>query len=133
MALQDLQETALRLIKKFGENRQVTLQVPAAEPADPSKPWETDPSSVTENITVPAVVIAVSSRGIGRPFERMVDGVSVLDGDEIALIAGLSLGDIQPKPNSKLLDEGIEKNVITVKRVKPGKTDFLWKLQIRSP
>lgn len=127
-----LQDTALRLIRKFGEDRQVTLKAPAAVPADPAKPWEVDPTATTSDKTVPAVVLAVSSRGIGRPFERLTDGVSVLDGDEIALIAGISLGSIQPKPNSILLDEGIEKNIITVKRVKPGKTDFLWKLQIRS-
>ncbi len=119
-----LQDTALRLIRKFGEDRLVTLQVPAATPADPSKPWEVDPSSDITATTVPAAVVPID--------RRLVDGDSVLDGDETVLIAGISLT-TPPLPNSKVLDEGIEKNIIRVQRVKPGKTDFLYKLQVRAP
>lgn len=120
-----LEDTALRLIRKFGEDRQVTLQVPAATPADPTKPWEVDPTSTTSNKTVPAVVVPID--------RQLVDGASVLDGDETVLIAGLSLGSIQPKPDAKILDEGVEKNIVGVRRIKPGKTDYLWKLQVRAP
>lgn len=119
-----LQDTALRLIRKFGEDRQVTLQIPDATPADPAKPWEVDPSSSTTNKTVPACVVPID--------RKLVDGNSVLDGDETVLIAGLSLT-TPPLPNSKVLDEGIEKNIVRVQRVKPGKTDFLYKLQVRAP
>lgn len=119
-----LQDTALRLIRKFGEDRQVVLQIPSATPADPAKPWEVDPTSVTTNKTVPAAVVPID--------RRLVDGVSVLDGDETVLIAGISLT-APPLPNSTILDEGVEKNIVRVQRVKPGKTDFLYKLQVRAP
>jgi len=119
-----LEDTALRLIRKFGQDREVTLQIPAATPADPTKPWDVDPSSATTNTTVPAAVVPID--------RRLVDGVSVLDGDETVLIAGISLK-TPPLPNSKVLDEGTEKNIVRVQRVKPGKTDYLYKLQVRAP
>ena len=120
-----LQDTALRLIKKFGEGRTVILQVPNAAPGDPTKPWDVDPTSATSNKTAPAVVIPID--------RRLIDGNSVLDGDETILIAGISLGKVVPKPNAKVLDEGVEKNIISVDRIRPGKTDFLYKLQVRAP
>ena len=120
-----LQDTALRLIEKFGEGRTVILQIPNTAPADPTKPWEVDPTSTTTNKTVPGVVVPID--------RKLVDGNSVLDGDETVLIAGISLGKIVPQPESKILDEGVEKNIIRVVRVRPGKTDFLYKLQVRAP
>lgn len=120
-----LQDTALALIQKFGENRQVILKRPNTAPADPTKPWEVNPNETTSDTTVPAVVVPID--------RRLIDGNSVLDGDETALIAGISLGTIEPTPADKLLDEGVLKNIVRVGRIRPGKTDYLWKLQIRVP
>ena len=104
-----LEDTALRLIEKFGEGRTVTLLQPSTESA----------------LSVPGVVV---------PIRRsLVDGDSILQGDETVLIAGLSLGTTVPTPEDKILDEGVEKNILAVDRVRPGKTDFLWKLQVRAP
>ena len=120
-----LHDTALRLIRKFGDDRIVTLKVPNTAPADPAKPWEVDPTSSTTDIPVPGVVV---------PIRRsLVDGNSVRQGDETVLIAGLSLGTVIPSTADTILDEGVEKNVIDVDRIHPGKTDFLFKLQVRAP
>lgn len=120
-----LQDTALRLIEKFGENRQVSLLQPSATPADPAKPFDVDPTATESGVTAPAVVV---------PIRRsLVDGNSVRQGDETVLIAGLSLGTTVPTTADKILDEGVEKNIISLDRIRPGKTDFLWKLQVRAP
>jgi hypothetical protein len=121
-----LDETALALIEQFGEGRQVTLQVPNTSPADPAKPWEVDPSSTTLDLpNLPAVV---------TPIRRnLIDGNSVQQGDETVLIAGLSLGTVVPTTADKILDEGTEKNIVDVQRIRPGVTDFLYKLQVRAP
>ena len=120
-----LQDTALRLIRKFGEDRIVTLQVPNTAPADPTKPWEVDPTVSTTDLPVPGVVV---------PIRRsLVDGNSVRQGDETVLIAGLSLGTTIPSTGDTILDEGVAKNVLDVARIHPGKTDFLYKLQVRAP
>ena len=119
-----LQDTALRLILKFGEERIVVLKVPNTAPADPAKPWGVDPNASTTDVSVPAVVV---------PIDRsLVDGNSVQQGDEMILIAGLSLGTTVPGTESKILDEAQEKLIVAVTRVHPGKTDFLWKIQVRA-
>lgn len=119
-----LQDTALALIKKFGENRVVSLLIPTAAPVDPAKPWEVNPTTSETAINVPAVVIPIK--------RNLVDGNSVQQGDEMVLIAGLSLGTTIPGTDSRILDEGQEKNIIAVDRIHPGKTDFLYKLQVRA-
>ena len=119
-----LADTALALIKKFGEDRLVVLKVPNTAPADPSKPWEVDPNATTTDFPVPAVVV---------PIDRsLIDGNSVQQGDEMILIAGLSLGTTIPGTESKILDEQQEKLIVAVTRLRPGKTDFLWKIQVRA-
>jgi hypothetical protein len=121
-----LQDTALALIEQFGEGREVTLRIPNEAPADPAKPWEVNPSETTTDVeNLPAVV---------TPIRRnLVDGNSVQQGDETVLIAGLSLGTTVPTTADKIVDEGTEKNVIDVQRIRPGVTDFLYKLQVRAP
>ncbi len=119
-----LQDTALRLIRKFGEDRQVSLLIPNQAPADPAKPWEVDPTATEATITVPAVVVPI--------MRSLVDGVSIQQGDETVLIAGISLGSTIPQTDSKILDEGQEKNIVSIDRIRPGKTDFLYKLQVRA-
>ncbi len=119
-----LQDTALELIRKFGEDRQVSLLIPSTTPADPSKPWEVDPTATETTITVPAVVVPIA--------RSLVDGNSVQQGDETILIAGLSLGSTIPATDSKILDEGQEKNIVSIDRIRPGKTDFLYKFQVRA-
>ena len=120
-----LEDTALALIRKFGEDRQVELRIPNTAPADPTKPWEVDPTATETIVKAPAVVV---------PIRRsLVDGNSVRDGDETVLIAALSLGTTIPTTADKIFDEGIEKNVISLDRIRPGKTDFLYKLQVRAP
>lgn len=121
----DLQETALRLIEKFGESRTATLLVPTTAPADPAKPWDVDPTSTESEIPFPCVVTPIDN--------RLIDGNSVLAGDETVLAAGLSFPTTQPKQDQKILDENVEKNIIRVNKVKPGKTTFLYKLQVRTP
>lgn len=119
-----LEDTAVRLIRKFGEAREVTLKQPSAAPADPDKPFDVDPTSAETQTTVNAVVLRIR--------RNLVDGKSVRQGDELALIAGPSFGAVVPSTADKLLDEGIDKNIVDVERVRPGKTDFLWKLQLRT-
>lgn len=120
-----LQDTALRLIRKFGEDRQVTLLQPASAPADPTKPWDVDPTATETSSSVPAVVVPIDS--------RLIDGETIKEGDETVLIAGLSLGTTVPTVFDKILDETCEKNVLAVRRIRPGKIDYLWKLQVRAP
>ena len=120
-----LEDTALALIRKFGEDRQVELRIASTSPADPAKPWEVDPSSSpTVVANLPAVVV---------PIRRsLIDGNSVQQGDETVLIAALSLGTTVPTTADKIFDEGTEKNIISLDRIRPGKTDFLYKLQVRA-
>ncbi len=120
-----LQDTALRLIRKFGEEREVTLKIPKAVPADPTKPWAVDPTSSTSSLKIPAVVVPIA--------RSLVDGNSVRQGDETVLLAGLSLGTTVPGTDATVVDEKVEKNILAVDRVRPGKTDFLYKLQVRAP
>jgi hypothetical protein len=120
-----LQDTALRLIQKFGEGRTVTLRVPVEAPADPTKPWEVDPNDTVQDTAVPGVVVPIA--------RSLVDGNSVQMGDETVLIAGLSLGTTVPTTADKIVDEGTEKNIVGVQRIRPGQTDFLYKLQVRAP
>jgi len=120
-----LEDTALRLIRKFGDDRQVTLLQPASSPADPTKPWDVDPTATETPLTFPAVVVPIRS--------GLIDGESVKAGDETVLVAGLSLGSVVPTSFDKVLDEGVEKNILVVTRIRPGKTDFLYKLQVRAP
>lgn len=119
-----LEDTALRLIRKFGEDRTVVLEKPTAAPADPSKPWEVNPTESTSNTSAPAVVIPVR--------RNLIDGNSVQQGDEQVLIAGLSLGTTVPSTADRILDQGQQKNIVAIERIRPGKTDFLWKLQVRA-
>lgn len=119
-----LEDTALVLIRQFGEDRQVSLLIPATVPADPSKPFDVDPTATEITLTVPAVVIPIA--------RSLVDGSSVQQGDETILIAGISLGATVPQTDSKILDEGQEKNIVSIDRIRPGKTDFLYKLQVRA-
>jgi hypothetical protein len=119
-----LQDTALALIEKFGENRTVVLQVPNMAPADPTKPWDVNPTGSVGTVSAPAVVIPVK--------RNLVNGNSVQQGDEQVLIAGLSLGTTVPSTADRILDQGQEKNIIAIDRIRPGKTDFLWKLQVRA-
>ena len=120
-----LEDTALALIRQFGEDRQVELRIPNTAPADPTKPWQVDPTVTETIVKAPAVVV---------PIRRsMIDGQSVRQGDETVLIAALSLGTTIPTTADKIFDEGIEKNIISLDRIRPGKTDFLYKLQVRAP
>ncbi len=121
-----LEDTALALIRKFGEDRQVELRIASTAPADPAKPWEVDPTDPgTVVLNLPAVVV---------PIRRsLIDGSSRLQGDETVLIAALSLGTTVPTPADKIVDEGTEKNILSVDRIRPGKTDFLFKLDVRAP
>ncbi len=120
-----LEDTALRLIRKFGEERTVQLRRPNATPADPTKPWEVDPTSSESNISAPAVVVPIA--------RSLVDGNSVRQGDETVLVAGLSFGTVVPTTADKIFDESVEKKILDVARIRPGKTDFLYKLQVRAP
>lgn len=120
-----LEDTALRLIRKFGEDRLVSLLQPNTTPADPAKPFDVDPTTTETGKRAPAVVVPIA--------RSLVDGSSVRQGDETVLIAGLSLGSVVPTTADKILDEGVEKNIIALDRIRPGKTDFLWKLQVRAP
>ncbi len=119
-----LQDTAVALIRKFGEDRLVSLLIPNTAPADPAKPWEVDPTATETSIQVPAVVVPIA--------RSLVDGNSIQQGDETVLVAGLSLGSTIPSTDSKILDEGQEKNIISFDRIRPGKTDFLYKFQVRA-
>ncbi len=120
-----LEDTALALIRKFGEDRTVELRIPTQAPADPAKPWEVDPTDAETIVTAPAVVV---------PIRRdMIDGNSIQQGDETVLIAALSLGTVVPTTADKIFDESTEKNILDVIRIRPGKTDFLYKLQVRAP
>ena len=120
-----LEDTALRLIQKFGENRKVTLQVPATTPADPARPWDVNPSATSSDTIVDAVVVPIK--------RRLVNGKSIRQGDETVLIAALSLGTVIPTTADTIVDEGVKKNIIDLDRIRPGKTDFLYKLQVRAP
>ena len=120
-----LEDTALALIRQFGEDRTVELRIPSETPADPAKPWEVDPTDTETVVSAPAVVVPIR--------KTLIDGASIQQGDETVLIAALSLGETVPTTADKIVDEGTEKNVIAVDRIRPGKTDFLYKLQVRAP
>lgn len=124
MALADLADKAVELISDFGEGRTVQLRIPSAAPADPTKPWEVNPTSSETTVDdLPAVVIPVR--------QSLIDGNSVRQGDELVIIAGKSLGTTIPTTGDVVLDDGVEKNVVAVDRIRPGATDFLYKLQVR--
>ncbi len=120
-----LEDTALALIRRFGEDREVELRIPATAPADPAKPWEVNPNATETVVKAPAVVVPIR--------RNLIDGNSVQQGDETVLIAALSLGSTVPTDADKIFDEGTEKNILDVTRIRPGKTDFLYKLQVRAP
>lgn len=127
-----LQDTALKLIRKFGEERAVVLEIPNQAPADPAKPWEVNPTNSFTTVTVPAVVVPVGRSFSQQSGRYLIDGSSVQQGDETVLIAGLSLGSTVPTPNDFLTDEAVRKTILAVVKIKPGKTDFLYKLLVRA-
>lgn len=119
-----IQDTALRLIKKFGEERQIIFQVPGAVPADPAKPWAVDPTSTEAVKAAPAVVVDIK--------QSLIDGQDVKQGDQTVLVAALSIPGLVPSVDQKILDEGQEKSILQVTRVAPGQTEILWKLRVRA-
>ena len=79
-----LQDTALKLIRKFGEDRQVTLLQPNTTPADPLKPFNVDPAATPSSTPVPGVLVPIR--------RRPVDGTAAQPGDETVLHARLPPG-----------------------------------------
>lgn len=81
-------QTALRLIEKNGETAALRRKVDGALP-DPAKPWEPGAPGFTQ-FSVPAVFLdEATSRRLG---------LLTKEGEQLALIPGVSLGSVIPDP-----------------------------------
>jgi hypothetical protein len=113
---------AQRLITKFG--RKVTFRQTSTTPSNPAEPW-LGVTADTNKTGVSMVFIEYDNK------ERA--GSLVQEGDKKVLVAHLDLG-LRPSTKDKLLDGGIEWNIVSIKTTEPGERTetVMYELQVRS-
>ncbi len=122
MSLRDeleLQDVADELVEEFG--RPVSL-VPPGTLSDTDKPWEGTSGDGS----------AVSAFAVFTPANReLVPGTAVQVGDQIATVATKNL-DAIPDTSWAILDGTRRLNFVAFEEVKPGRTSFVFRAQVRN-
>lgn len=114
-----LEDTAVRLIKKFGRQTQVLIRATAPDTA--GEPWD---GNVSEGVpqTVDAVFLDFD--------DDQIDGSVIQAGDQKVLIA--AKGNPAIDTADSIIDAGRRWRIIDANLLKPGNVEFLWTLQVRS-
>lgn len=122
--------TAKRLVEANG--RSVTLYKDSRTPADSAKPWRgPDDSSTEESDTVIAAFVPPRGTFLSG-FFRDNDSNLVRDLNQIALVAASSASGKDLTKYDSLLDGDRTWKIRLVERLRPGGTDILWVLGLRS-
>lgn len=115
---------AVRLIAKNG--RKVTFRVLSTTPVNPAEPW--GPNTPDTDIkNVDAVFVEYQSPEI--------DGTLIQQGDKKCLIAKLSLPNIDPKIENKIVESnGSTWNIVRINTLQPGGLDetIMYTIQVRA-
>jgi hypothetical protein len=112
-----LEDTAVKLITKFGRTAALLRK---GDILNPAAPWDGNSNEgVSESVTCVFVNFNNSQ----------VDGQTVQLGDMQCLIAAKSTTGIGPEDS--IVDGDTKWRVIAANLVKPGNTEYLWKLQVR--
>lgn len=112
-----LDATGQRLIAEKG--REVTLRTKSTTVADADAPWDANGSATTA--TISAVILDYQ--------DREIDGTLVQRRDRKALVSPLDAASIVE--GDEIVDGGQRYAIVSVRPVKPGATNYLWKLQLR--
>ena len=114
-----LEDTAVRLIAKFGRDASILLKGSAAD--TPSEPWD---GAVSEGVpeTVKAVFLDFA--------DNQIDGTVIQAGDQRVLVA--AKGNPAIDTADSIIDGGRRWRVVNAELLKPGNTEYLWTLQVRA-
>lgn len=114
---------AQRLVLKNG--RTVTLKRRGTTEVDPAKPWlSVQPAPTSTDISLPAVFIEFR--------ERQIDGEIVRQGDQMCLMAAADIATGRPTTDDTVQDGNVNWKIVNVSTIRPGTSDILYKLQVRS-
>lgn len=112
-----LQDTAERLVERFGRGAQVVL---FQTTADPDAPWT--PGGQTELDTDVKAVFT-------KMTETYIDGELVQIGDQWAIVGAKVLLDVNLK--GVINTDGEVWKIVRIKKIKPGPMNMLYKIQVR--
>lgn len=116
-----LVDVAKELILENG--RSVTFKKLSRTPADTAKPWRITGTTADPDISTIAVAVLIG-------FKRSeIDGQIVKNGDMKALVAPVTGVDLTEY--NVLIDGSVEWSIKNVELIKPGTTEFLYKIQLR--
>lgn len=108
-----LEDTAQRLINKFGRTASLVRKL---APSDPAAPWDAD----VDAPPVPVKMVFTSTENV------QADPTNIQPGATGALVAGLDVALIET--GDKIIDGADEWQVKEANPVQPGSTLFIWKL-----
>lgn len=112
-----LQDTAERLVERFGRGAQVVLYQTTS---DPDAPWT--PGGQTELDTDVKAVFT-------KMTETYIDGELVQIGDQWAIVGAKVLLDVNLK--GIINTDGEVWKIVRIKKIKPGPMNMLYKIQVR--
>ena len=121
--------TALKLIKKFGGDTELTVHTSTA--ADASKPWRAG-APAEQKLTARMAFLNFSSQGNSEGSgERYFEGSLIQQGDKKVLLAAAGLA-FDPALNAELKrKDGSIWKVVQMKLLDPNEQKVLWTLQVR--
>lgn len=121
--------TALKLIKKFGGDTQLTVYT--STEVDASKPWRADVPT-EQTLTARMAFLNFSSQGNSEGSgERYFEGSLIQQGDKKVLLAAAGLA-FDPALNAELKrKDGSIWKVVQMKLLDPNEQKVLWTLQVR--
>lgn len=114
-----LEDTAVRLIEKFG--RDASILIKASAPDVAGEPWDGAVSEGTPQ-TVKAVFLDFDA--------NQIDGTVIQAGDQRVLVA--AKGNPAIDTADSIIDGGRRWRIVNANLLKPGTVEYLWTLQVRS-
>lgn len=114
-----LEDTAVRLIAKFGRDASILIKGSAAD--TPAEPWD---GAVSEGVpeTVKAVFLDFNA--------NQIDGTVIQAGDQRVLVA--AKGNPAIDTADTILDGDKRWRIVAANLLKPGTVEYLWTLQVRA-
>lgn len=119
----DLAATAKELIEDFG--RTITIRKLDTAPTDVTKPWRGQGTAHT-SITPIGVVLDYDAKDIDGEIIRARDKRAYIAATS-AVVSGNDLSTFD-----EVVDDSITYRIIKAERLKPGSTDLLYTLQLRT-